>query len=338
MITYGEAKKILSKYIGIGGKCPSSDETELFVKQVLQYLLLHGTYGNERKFVFCAQNHCITLPPELETPLKIKIDGQIGSVWSRWFEYKSGNDLVDGCTCDAKSLLTEANRYPTVYDLPSCGGFVGVTSVCEEAPDAHVIIKGVDLTGREIYTDHQGQQIVGEYLSIKKGQLTKSSVKFGKIREVYKTLTKNYVTLLALDECGLSRQFLSDYAPWETTPSYQRARILFRPCPNPASVSILGRIRLKDHYADEDIIPFDNIYLLSVAGQTINKMYNDDVDTAIKKDQYVQGLIETEGNYKKVNNGQPLEIYKPLSGGAVTNANRASRFFRRFGRIGRRVV
>lgn len=332
MITYGEAKKILSKYQGIGGKCPGDEETELFIKQVLQYLLLHGTYGNERKFTFCAQNRCITLPKELETPLKIKINGAVGTVWSRWFEYQSGNDMIGSCDCDSKSLLTEANRYPTVYDLPACGGFVGVTSVCEEACDAHVIVKGVDPTGREIFTDHQGQQIVGEYLGIRKGVVTKSTVKFGRIKEVYKTPTKGYVTLLGMDECNLSRNFLSDYAPYETTPSYQRARILFRPCPDPASVSILGRIRLKDHYADEDQIPFDNIYLLSVAGQTINKMYNDDVDTAIKKDNYVQGLIETEGNYKKINNGAPLEMFKALSGGAVTNARGASRFFRRFGR------
>ncbi len=332
MITYAEAKKILSKYQGTAGKCPDDADTEIFIKQVLQYLLLHGTHGNERKFTLCAENGCITLPRELETPLKIKINGQIGSVWSRWFEYQSGNEILDGCHCDAKALLTEANRYPTVYDIPSCGAYVGVTAVCEEDCDAHIIVKGTDLTGREIFTVHDGEQITGEYLSIVKGQISKSTVKFGKIKEIYKTQTKGYVTLLAIDECNTSRKFLSDYDPYETTPNYQRARILFQECPAVASVSILGRIRLKDHYSDEDQLPFDNIYLMSVAGQTINAMYNSDVQVAVAKDNYAQGLIEKEGNYKKVNNGAPIEVFKPLSGGAITNARLAGRFARRFRR------
>lgn len=329
MLTYSQAKKILSKYQGIAGTCPDDESTELFVKQVLQYLLLHGAYGNERKFIFHAQNGCITLPKELETPLKLKIDGEVGSVWNRWFEYHSGNTLDDGCLAQ-EALFTNPNRYPTVYDLPECGSHVGVIGVCDEACDAHVIVKGVDPTGRTIYTMHKGEKITGEYLSIKKCKISVSTVKFGKITEVYKTTTKGYATLLSVDECGLQRQFLSDYEPYENTPSYQRARIVSQPCPPVCSVSILGRIRLKDHYADDDIIPFDNIYLLSVAGQAIQSMYNNDIQSAVTRNEFAKGLIETEGNYKKVNNGQPMEIFRPLSAGAVTDARRAGRLLRKF--------
>lgn len=331
MIRYSLAKKILAKYEGVGGRCEASPE---FVHQVLQYLLLHGTYGNERKFIFRAQNGYITLPYELETPLKIKIDGEVGSVWNRWFEFHSG-DMSSDCCLAQESLFTEANRYPTVYDPPQCGAYIGVTAVCEEDCDATLTVKGTDPTGRTIYTVHKGEKIVGEVISIKKGQLSRSTVKFGKITEVAKPKTKGPITLLAVDEDALSRQFLSEYGPYEESPSYQRARIVKLPCPPICSVSILGRIRLKEYYADDDLIPFDNLYLLSVAGQTINSMHNDQVTEAIARDTYAQKLIETEGNYKKVNNGQPVEIFKPLSSGMVMNARRAGRFFRRFG-FGRR--
>lgn len=328
MIRYSEAKKILAKYQGLAGTCPANEDTDLFVRKVLQYLLLKGTEGNERVFVFQAENGCITLPKELETPLKIRIDGAIGSVWDRWFEYKSGNNL-DNCCLAQDSLKTQPNLFPTVYDLPPGGGYPAVKGVCDESDDAHVVFKGTDLTGREIITTHNGEQIVGEYVKIRKNCLTRTTVKFGKLTGVAKTKTNGYVNVVSVDDSGLCRKFLSDYTPFEENPAYQRATILSVPCPILCGVSILGRIRLKDHYADDDLIPFDNYFLLDVAGQTINSMFNDQIERAVVRDKFVGGLIETEGNYKKVNNGQPLEMFKPLSGGSVVNAGRAGRRLRR---------
>ncbi len=324
MITYGAAKSVLSKYAGTSGKCPDTASVDLFVRMILEYLLIHGTYGNERKFQFYAENGTITLPKELEVPLKVKIDGAVGSVWNRWFEYHSGNMLDRECI-KSDALLEDPNLYPTVYDLPSCGGYPAVMGTCKEADDAHVIVKGVDVTGREIYTTHQGERIVGVKLSVCKNVIKTSPVLFGKITGVYKTETKGYVNMLSLDESGCSRKFLSDYGPYETTPAYRRVRFLIPDCPPVCKVTVLGRIRLKDKYADDDLIPFDNLYILSTAGQTVNSMHNDDVQTAITKDGYTQKLIETEGNYKKVNNGQPLEMFRPLSGGAIRNAGRTIR-------------
>lgn len=327
MITYLQAKQILAKYVGNGGRCIDDPDVDLFVKKVLQYLLLQGATGNERTFSFHAENGCITLPKDLETPLKMKIGTAVGSVWNRWFEYHSGTQ-VDNCCLAQESLLTQPNRYPTVYDLPSCGAFPGVVAICEESQDAYVIVKGLDLTGREIITVDRGEQIVGERLWPCKGKLVKAQVKFGKITEVYKTKTKGYITLVATDECGTYRKFLSDYTPFEETPSYQRVRIISQPCPPCCEVKIIGRIKLKDYYADEDVIPFDNLYLLDVAGQAVNNMGNDKVQDSLAKDNYVKSLIETESNYKKVNNGQPLEIFRPLSGGTIVNAARKGRFLR----------
>lgn len=329
MIRYSVAKRILSRYAGIGGTCDlESEELDLFVKEVLQYMLMYGTYGNERKFCFQAQNGCITLPYELETPLKIKIDGVVGSVWNRWFEYHSGNNLEGSCLAN-EALLTEANRYATVFDGPSCGFYPAILGHCCEDDDAHVVVKGEDTTGREIYTIHLGEQIVGERLNIRKGVLTRSQVLFGNIREVACTKTQGYKTLYATDKDGNSRQFLADYGPFETNPSYQRARIISQPCPPICGVTVLGRIRLKDHYADDDVIPFDNILLLRSAGQTINDMYTDRIQAATARDGFVEKLIEKENNFKKVNNGQPVEVFQPLSAGMAMGPQRAACRLRR---------
>jgi hypothetical protein len=84
-------------------------------------------------------------------------------------------------------------------------------------------------------------------------------------------------------------------------------------------VSILGRIRLKEAYADTDFIPFDNINTLQSAGQAVNARSNNDVNLAQAHDLSMRDLIGREANYKKPANGQPIEIGYITSGGSIRN-------------------
>jgi len=79
VITYGEAKRFLSPYAGNAGIGASSSGVDFFVKQVLDYLLISGQHGNLRTFCFTTNKGCITLPYELEVPLKVKIDSEVGT-------------------------------------------------------------------------------------------------------------------------------------------------------------------------------------------------------------------------------------------------------------------
>ncbi len=330
MITYGTAKKLIAKYAGTAGKCPDDESVDIFVKLVLQYLLLNGTHGNERKFHFYAERGVVTLPVELEVPLKIKIEGAVGSVWNRWFEYHSGNLLDEECL-PSDAILEDPNRYPTVYDISAPVAFPAVLAACIESPDSYVIVKGLGVDGKDVYTTIDGERVPGVRLRLTKDKIHKSPIAFTKITEVYKTVTKGYVTLVGVNDDGSARKYLASYGPFETTPAYRRVRCVIQNCPAVVRVSVLGRIRLKDHYDDTDLIPFDNLYLLQTAAQTVNSMYNDDIQVGLQKDQYVKGLIETEGSYKKVNNGQPIEIFQPLSAGIIRNAGRPTRW-RTYGR------
>lgn len=317
-LTFGQARKILGKYADKGGKCASSEEAYFFVMQVLQYLLYSGSYGNLRKFCFNAVKGCFTVPYELEAPLKVKIDGEIGSVWDKWFEWHSSSDL-DDCLAAPEALYEEPNYFATVYDLPSGGARVGVLGTCNENVEtAHVIVQGVDPSGREIFTKHEGEQISGEYLRIIKGEIRYTQVTFGKITNVVKAPTNGYVQLLWIKPDSQVKGFLSDYSPLETAPSYKRFRLKSR-CAGLVKVSVIGRIRLKPQYTDMDYIPFDNVYALNLAGQTINSQLNNDVQIAQAKDGALQDIITRENEFKRVQNGQPLEFYQPISAGAIKN-------------------
>lgn len=318
-VTYGEAKKILSQYAGRGGRCPSSSEVDLFCKQVFQYLLYSGEYGNLRKFCFNAVKGCITVPYELEVPLKVQIDGDVGSVWNKWMEFHSGTELGDKCLPASNALYEEANLFPTVYDLPNSLCRVGCIGTADEEDDAHLIVSGVDDSGREIFTDHEGEQIFGEYLRIRKGTLRYSQVKFAKITGVTKSKTNGYVQLLWVRPELNTRGFLADYAPSEETPTYRRFRLTTPKCGPSVKVSVLAKIRIKDKYADNEVIPFDNLFALQTAGQVQNSSYNNDPALADAQDRRVQDLIGRENEHKAAQPGTPIEVYKPLSAGAIIN-------------------
>ena len=114
------------------------------------------------------------------------------------------------------------------------------------------------------------------------------------------------------------KSFLADYSPGEELPSYRRFK-LTNPnyCTTSAQVSILGRIRLKDSYVDNDVIPFDNIYALELAGQSMNASYNDQVDLAAAKSKMMEATVTEETEYRRVTNGQPVDIMLLTSAGAI---------------------
>jgi hypothetical protein len=315
-ILYGEAKKILSQYSGRGGKCPSDAEIDLFCRQVFQYMLFSGQHGSLRKFCFNAIKGCFTIPYELEVPLKVKIDGAVGTVWNRWFEYYNIGEL-DGCVPASDALYEEPNTFPTVYDLPNTHCRVGVLGTAEESADAHLIVTGVDASGREIITDHQGEKITGELLRIKKCSIRYTNVQFAKITGITKTKTNGYVQLLWVRPELNTRGFLSDYSPYEEAPQYRRFKLTTPNCGPCIKVSVLGKIRLKDHYGDNEIIPFDNLYALQLAGQMQNSQYNNDPAMAEAKDKTLQDVIMKENEYKRIQPGSPVDIFYPLSAGAI---------------------
>lgn len=316
-ITWGEAKRLVAQFAGRGGKCDTDPEVPLFLRQVLDYMLHSGQYGNLRKFNFTAVRGIFTAPYELEAPLKARINGEVTSVYDRWFEYNfSYGDLGD--CIHAHAIFEEPNYAATVYDVPVPSAFVAAIATCEESSNAGLIVKGYDSTGREIVTVHNGEQIVGCYLTIQKGQKNVTPVRFARITEVIKSSTNGYVQLVWLKPETPEEGFLADYSPLETKPQYRRFR-LQTVCGPIASVSILGRIRLKSAYADNDLIPFDNLYTLSLAGQAINSNYNNDVQNSALKDQMLQSLIQRENDIKKVQTGSPIDVYIPLAGGSIKN-------------------
>lgn len=316
-ITYLEAKRTLAKYIGTGGKCDNSKDVDLFCKKVFQYLLISGEHGNLRKFCFTAQKGCFTAPYELDVPLKVKVEDRVGTVWNKWFEWYNYGEM-EGCVPASNSIIEEPNPVCTAYELPNKFCRIAALATAAEAPDAYVIISGKDPAGREIITWDQGERIFGEKIRFEAGKFHYTQVVFGEITGIKKSITNGYVQLFWYRPELNLKGFLSDYSPFEETPEYRRFKLTSY-CEGCIRVSIIGRIRLKDRYGDNEKIPFENLLALELAGQMINKNYNDDPQMAQAKGALLDNVIERENTHKKSQTGSPIDVFYPLSAGSVKN-------------------
>lgn len=327
MLTFLDVRRLVADYASRGGACADTKTVELFARQVLEYIMLNGAYGSIRRFSFLAQQGCISLPYELETPLQVKIDRQVGSVWNQWMTLSSVQGDLTGCL-DAHNVLEPLpNPAFTAFDLPPGGSVVGVLGTCQEEAETYIIVQGKDPTGREIVTTYKGEQIVGEKFPIKKNVMGYGQVKFGEITGIIKTPTKGYVQIWAVEPNTKQSQFLGDYSPLDEKPSYKKVRITGCSCSSLVEVVVQGRIRLKGKYVDNDIVPFDSMNTIIFAAQKLQAENNNNVQVANYKGGVLKDMIENEAAYKRVNPGTPVNTFRGTSGGAVKG------IVRRVGRI-----
>lgn len=323
-LTFGDVKKLTSQYAGQGGACDNTRTAELFAIRVLEYLKDNGEWGSIRRFHFKAQRGCITLPPELETPLQVKIDGRVGTVWNQWMTFSSVTSDLEGCEPESyRSLVPQPNPVFTAYPIPQGGSVLGIVGTCKE--EAYIIVQGKDITGREIVTTWKGEQVIGEKFTIQKGLMTYGKVMFNEITGIIKDKTKGYVQIWAVNPEIEKAIFLGDFAPYEEKPSYRQVKVIGCSPTNIVDVVVQGRIKLKTSYADNEIVPFDSLNNITFAAQALQAEENSNIQVAGYKGKLVAEQIENASAYKRVSAGTPIATYAPLSGGAVKGIVRTSR-------------
>lgn len=325
-LTFGEIRKLVSSYAGRTGKDPASPEVANFARQVMKYLLWSGDQASFRKLSIISQKGCIAMPPEVEVPIKVRINQKVSEIWNKWFSFHSvGNEMCESTANSSigrayypanSTLIESGDETPLAYALPENGTLIGVMATCDEDANSFVIVQGTDPGGREIYTTFNGQKIVGEKFRLSKNQIRYGQVHFGQVTAVSKPITNGYVTLFAVDPTCDRKTFLADYPPSMERPMFKKWIISLKDCPSLALIDILCRIKLKDNYSDNEIVPFDNELAVILGAQQWQAEVNNDVQVAAAKDQKVGTILDREAGYKK-KSGSPLDIYHQLSGGSI---------------------
>lgn len=320
--TFGKFKEIIAPYAGTAGKCASSDEVAFFARGVMEYLLFEGSTSALRKLDIYAYQGSMVFPPEVEVPLKVKVNGQVSEVWNKWCTIEnSGAGDFEGADCRlAREVIAEDGGFtPLAYPVPPQGSLLGVMAICEEAEEARVIMSGEDLTGREIYTvNDKGEQIVGEEYRLIKNEIRFGRVKFGRVTAAQKPITNGYVQVFAVDPSCDKRIFLGDWRPSEQVPFYRKWKVIGPRCAPIVHLSIQFRAKLKDSYHDNELTLFDNYTATLMAAQRLQAEKNNDLEVASYKTGAITTTLNNEAGYKKKGAG-PIHVLAAMSGGSIRN-------------------
>lgn len=322
IITFGQAKRFLSKYAGKAGLCPQDEFVGLFVQSTIQELLNRGANGSIRKWTLWTQNGMITLPPDLQLPTNIRIDGPCGGgspgfVYDKFYEFYEESTVTD-CMPFERGAVLEVNDYYTQYDPPACGVRILAIPRCREDKDAHIVVQGIDPNNLDIWVPNQGVKIKGEYLSICKDDPKYTTATFKKIGPIEKSVTKDYIRLYWYNPMTGLKGLLADLRPNETRPAFRRARIVGIDCNRCSKVTVLGRVRFYDNYVDSDIIPITSLRALKLMAQTLQAEDNDNIQVASYKSARVENVLDNENQYNRTPQA-PVNFEEETAPGSIRN-------------------
>lgn len=322
IITMERARQIVAEFAGKKGKCATSDTVRDFVMEVVERLLYKGAHGNLRKWEFCLSHQCFTAPADLEVPLKVKIEGIVESVWSKWYEFHDVNSAEIHDTNFKPGLFEETGIYFTVYDVPPGGARIAAIPAASEKESAEVTIQGLDEFGRDIFTIREGKQVHGETIKICRDKPVFTQKCFSKITGIQKSITCQHIRLYWQTIDGnknpVARGLLSEYRPTDTTPSYRRFRVPHARADCPAKICVLGRVKMLDSYHDNDVLPVKSIGALRSMATLIQSEQNNRIQDAQFHNSSVDSILNDENEYHKTGE-EPLDFVFDTSPGRNEN-------------------
>jgi len=230
----------------------TSDGVRDKINLATQELMNEGAFpGIVDRWKIRAVSGKIVLPPQLDMLLEFTVDGVPQSVMSPWAEFVNyGPAMAEDILPRTSAFINRAwwgmqggNLYdrgeqPVYTVIPVSDGSCGcadtpvgpwnlrVYANVEEDPDIYLTAQGVKWDSEEIVrtyvptSDGSGMEwINGERIPISNGSsFFESTEQYSKLTVITKPETNSYVRLTAWN--GTDEIELSNYSPWETTPSY----------------------------------------------------------------------------------------------------------------------
>lgn len=338
MITFAELKEQIRASIGV---CSEVKLRESAI-DVLRFFQNEGSFGGLKKVKVYAKDSYITLPADIETPKKVLVNKNPRPVRNFWQEFNDVHsydvaELNDyDCLYDFESggIRLEPGTFATMYDIPESGGYVYFSPIIipgvplyQEKSELEGVIHGVEhSTKRDVVMAHKSQLLRGEVLNISSSTPLFSNVKYGQITNIIKPQTLNRIGLFwseSLEEDSPSG-LLAEFSPFETRGVFKRVyvpevrRIYDRAFNNLSSYSdcgvcltILGTVRVKNHYDDNELIPFDLSHNFKVVAKALHNMANagnsDEFNVGrAQKNEVIKDLNKEHG--RKTSSGNPLNV------------------------------
>ncbi len=299
-LSFGQAKPALARVSGTTGLKVTDPRLIIRTNDAILELLNEGAFpGVVQRWHIIAVDGRLVLPPQLDMLLELTVDNVPQQIMSRWAEFVAygpglQSDLVSrGCESQRWHGCGGGNVYdrgesPVHTDIPISSGSSCVCTdgsgaalegpwvlrqyarVTEEV-GAYATIQGLDPEGlmirSEVSNGSGTEWINGVQLGITSGTgYTETTQQFSKITAYTKPETNGYIRLTAWN--GVTEVELSNYEPWETSPSYHRyfsPMLQARRCSDePCRRVVLARARKRfvPIKEDSDLLIISNILAL----------------------------------------------------------------------------
>lgn len=317
--TLGDVKAEVARVCGTTGMSVTDPRVLVRINEAQQELMNEGNFpGVVDRWHLIATNGRIVLPPHLDMLLEFTESGTPSTIRSPWAEFVAygpgpAQDLVRGGRtwygCDGGSLF-DRGEVCTKIPLPQITG--GSGCVCDEdtkpgpwklrfyadpttADNVLATVQGLDAAGLVIRTEvplsngSGTEWINGEQMQISSGSgYTETTKEFSDVTAVTMQATNGYKRLVAWN--GIEELELSNYEPWETTPSYHA---YFSPylesakdSTNPCCKIVLARARRRfvPVVEDTDVLIISNVLALKamIIAQWNRDAFNDNEYAAQK--------------------------------------------------------
>lgn len=215
-------KEVLEWANEISGK-GKPEQLKILVREVLEELHNEESVESIRKWCLCSCGCSVTIPNEMQSPTKYKIECQVGQVRDTAYQFR-GQVRKDECD-NYRQDLEYIGEFPTYYDLPREGAYVAARSLSafkKGEKEPYILVQGKDMNDQEVYSPQEGETALGVRVPIAEPHKApiKSDVKFSKITD---TSVHNACLNVQIVWCDQGRSgLLSFLSPGETRGCFRR--------------------------------------------------------------------------------------------------------------------
>lgn len=240
----------------------------------------------------CVCNGCVTLPRDVGTVLGVDVCGQPTLLQDEFFKYHINGPGANAGPC----VITEMGQVCTYRDpSEACYLIAEVTSAADNNKKLRVYAN--DVNGNKIFSaGPDGKLYEGFLVPMIFGfaQRNPSIPPLGKIYRIIKDVTKDYVSLIAINASdGASQTKIGYMEPDETMPQYRRIKV-----PNKTSVLVKYKKATLDIKRQTDFINIDNYEALFLACRAVKFRTDDRYDQARAAEEEASRILSEETQAK----------------------------------------
>lgn len=216
------------------GLCATDARIVAYINEATERLLRRGLFwGAFGRYRLCADDSCVTLPPQLASIEKLSICGEPFTPRDYWFEFMANgpgpmNGACSGQQCAASvgcsvPGATLRGHYPTFADINPTGKKVNL--ICDLVSDSGktILVLGYDDNGNWIRTSQSGTIKDGELIVLAQAAGTISTNLFSSVTDVQLPGTLDgQVWMYEYKVADATKRLIANYQYFETRPSYPR--------------------------------------------------------------------------------------------------------------------